>query len=212
EESQKQKRERQRAVQPTLTPQATKSTNAVTTVNSKPQSKPLPLPTTTADLIPVPTVAVLSDSMASRIRQNELQSPHATIKLYSQSGATIDKLIEYVYSNDGTHFLSDIRQVLLIVGTNDLSDKYPDDMIKSITMMYNNIRYRFPQIQKVFIHKVFPRKKPTKLFPSLYAVNAQIDRYNELLDELSTTIPIIVVKTDILENDLFDKLHLIDPA
>ncbi|CAF4485015.1 unnamed protein product [Didymodactylos carnosus] len=165
EESQKQKRERRRAVQPTLTPQATKSTNAITTVNSKPQSKPLPLPTTTADLIPVPTVAVLSDSMASRIRQDELQSPHATIKLYSQSGATIDKLIEYVYSNDGTQFLSDVRQVLLIVGTNDLSDKYPDDMIKSITMMYNNIRYRFPQIQKVFIHKIFPRKKTHQIIP-----------------------------------------------
>ncbi|CAF1485148.1 unnamed protein product, partial [Didymodactylos carnosus] len=176
-------------------------------------SKPLPLPTTTtADLIPVPTVAVLSDSMASRIRQDELQSPHATIKLYSQSRATIDKLIEYVYSNDGTQFLSDVRQVLLIVGTNDLSDKYPDDMIKSITMMYNNIPYRFPQIQKVFIHEVFPRKKPTKLFPSPYAFNAQIDHYNEQLDELSTTIPIIVVKTDILENDLFDKLHHTDPT
>ncbi|CAF0916187.1 unnamed protein product [Didymodactylos carnosus] len=66
EESQKQKRERQRAVQPIHIPQATKSTNAITIVNSKPQSKPLSLPTTTVDLIPVPTVAVvLSDSTVS---------------------------------------------------------------------------------------------------------------------------------------------------
>ncbi|CAF1016494.1 unnamed protein product, partial [Didymodactylos carnosus] len=69
EESQKQKRERQRAVQPTLTPEATKSTNAIITVNSKPQSKPLPLPTTTADLIPVPTVAVLSDGVSNTTRR-----------------------------------------------------------------------------------------------------------------------------------------------
>ncbi|CAF1263031.1 unnamed protein product, partial [Didymodactylos carnosus] len=124
EESQKQKRECQRAVQQTLTPRATKSTDAITTVNSKPQSKPLPLPKTTADLMPVPTVAVLSDSTASRIRQDELQSPHATIKLYLQSGATLDKLIEYVHSNDGTQFLSDVRQLHPLSGPIDCYVKH----------------------------------------------------------------------------------------
>ena len=165
-----------------LSSQKKKPTHHEQETNSKPNDK---------------SVLVIGDSMVKNIDQSKIgRAARSNATCHSYSGATVEQINQKL-ERDGNH---GFHTVILHVGTNDLVRKEPEEVATNMEILINKVKAGAKEIAVSGV----VRRHDGRIS------NKKIDKYNQLLHDLSYKHKISFINNDCIDKSLLNgsKLHL----
>jgi len=142
-----------------------------------------------------PITVVAGSSMASRLIERNLGTPRDIVKLTFESGCNCEKMLTWLNSIEGRHFMYGASRLILILGTNDLHVVGAEGTLYRIKQTVESIRVSFPSIMIVW-QLLQWRTKATRYLLSGFDVLQEIAKCNAMLLDLAGAL----------------HFHTIDPA
>ena len=150
--------------------------------------------------------AIVGSSIARNISVRNIENAHHEVKLRYKSGSDCAEALSWLTSVEGRMFMSNVDQLIFILGTNDLHRTEATQTVQRIGNTVESVRHFYPGV-KIVWQLLQSRTRKTWFLPEGQLVMHEIDRCNVFLLELAATKCFDTIQPAIPISCMYDGLH-----